>query len=195
LHCWHLLHHHRNEVRWWRWPPTTVTDDNAGAQTMTTWQRDNMPLLSTTIITLPWLLKRTRLLPNAYLFPKSRVAKHPYEVMMLSSYMYLMPSTLSKVCCCWTVVYIQQMLGHHASSLETTQTHGTVLLVASGMLANQSKDILLIWLCQEWNQLSSSSTYCVNITEMGNPNMLKRQLHCLHQCNLSQTSHFGQSFY
>lgn len=55
--------------------------------------------------------------------------------------MYLMPSTqLSKVCCCRTVVYIQRMLGHHASTLGTTQTHGTVLLVASGMSANRSKD-------------------------------------------------------
>jgi hypothetical protein len=157
-------------------------------------------LLSTTIITLPWLPKRTRLLPNACLFPKSRVAKHSYEVIMLSCHhtcMYLMPSTqLSKVCCCRTVVYIQQMLGHHASTLGTTQTHGTVLLVASGMLANRSKDInvLLVWLCQEWNQ-SSSSADCVNVTEMVDPNMPKRQLHSLHQCNLSQTSHFGQSFY
>lgn len=93
---------------------------------------------------LPWLLKRTRLLKNACLFPKSRVAKHSYQVIMLSCHhtcMYLMPSTqLSKVCCCRTVVYIQRMLGHHASTLGTTQTHGTVLLVASGMSANRSKD-------------------------------------------------------
>lgn len=55
-------------------------------------------------------------------------------------------------------------------------------------------NVLLVWLCQEWNQ-SSSSADCVNVTEMIDPNMPKRQLHSLHQCNLSQTSHFGQSFY
>jgi hypothetical protein len=33
-------------------------------------QHDNMPLLSTTIVTLPWILTRTRLLLNACLFPE-----------------------------------------------------------------------------------------------------------------------------
>jgi hypothetical protein len=145
-------------------------------------------LLSTTIVTLPWLLKRTRLLPNACLFPKSRVAKHPYEVIVLSSYMYVSHAKYT----IQSVMLLPDCSLHsanawapccHASTLGTTQTHGTVLLVASGMSANRSKDILLVWLCREWNH-SSSSAHCVNVTEMVNPNMLKRQLHSLHQCNL-----------